>query len=121
LVTDAMQAAGMPDGTYQLGAASIDVREGRALIAGEASIAGSTLTMDVAVRNAVAWLGVSVDEASAMASLNPARLLGVANRKGALVAGMDADLVVLDDDLCACATMVEGRWVSEAPLELSGG
>jgi N-acetylglucosamine-6-phosphate deacetylase len=51
-----------------------------------------------------------------MASVNPARLLGVADRKGALVAGMDADLVILDDDLCACATMVEGRWVSEAPV-----
>jgi N-acetylglucosamine-6-phosphate deacetylase len=120
LVTDAMQAAGMPDGTYQLGAASVDVRDGRALIAGGGSIAGSTLTMDVAVRNAVRWLGVSVAEASVMASFNPARLLGVGDRKGSLVAGMDADLVILDDELCACATMVEGRWVSEAPLELGG-
>jgi N-acetylglucosamine-6-phosphate deacetylase len=116
LVTDAMQAAGMPDGIYRVGTASVEVRDGRALIAESGSIAGSTLTMDAAVRNAVRWLGVSVAEASVMASVNPARLLGVADRKGALVAGMDADLVILDDDLCACATMVEGRWVSEAPV-----
>src|SRR5947209_4071751 len=77
LVTDAMQAAGMPDGEYLLGASPVAVRGGRAEIAGGGSIAGSTLTMDVAVRNTVRFLGVPVADASAMASLNPARLLGI--------------------------------------------
>jgi N-acetylglucosamine-6-phosphate deacetylase len=51
-----------------------------------------------------------------MASQNPARVLGIERRKGAIAAGLDADLVVLDDSLHVCATMVEGGWVSEAPV-----
>jgi N-acetylglucosamine-6-phosphate deacetylase len=111
LVTDAMQAAGMPDGIYRVGTASVEVRDGRALIAESGSIAGSTLTMDVAVANAVDFLGVSVPEAVALASARPAALLGIADVKGALAPGYDADMVVLDDGLRACRTMVGGRWV----------
>lgn len=113
LVTDAMQAAGMPDGEYRLGGAVVEVRAGRAEIAGGGSIAGSTLTMGGAVRNAVRFLGVHVEEAVAMAALNPARLLGIADRKGSIAAGMDADLVVLDESLEVRATMVGGSWVLE--------
>jgi N-acetylglucosamine-6-phosphate deacetylase len=116
LVTDAIQAAGMPDGSYALGGSSVEVRSGRARSAGGDVIAGSTLTMDVALRNAVRFLGATVVDASAMASQNPARVLGIERRKGAIAAGLDADLVVLDDSLHICATMVEGGWVSEAPV-----
>jgi N-acetylglucosamine-6-phosphate deacetylase len=111
LVTDSMQAAGMPDGDYRLGGASVTVSRGRALLAGGGSIAGSTLTMDGAVANAVDFLGVSVPEAVALASARPAALLGIADVKGALAPGYDADMVVLDDGLRACGTMVDGRWV----------
>jgi N-acetylglucosamine-6-phosphate deacetylase len=111
LVTDAMQAAGMPDGEYRLGAAAVTVAGGRATIAGTGTLAGSTLTLDVAVRNAVELLGVSVEQAVALASGNPARLLGLQRRKGAIAPGMDADLTVLDDDLTALATIVAGAWV----------
>jgi N-acetylglucosamine-6-phosphate deacetylase len=116
LVTDAMQAAGMPDGTYMLGGAPVEVRSGRTRLGSGEVIAGSTLTMDVALRNAVRFLRVPVADASAMASQNPARVLGIERRKGAIAAGLDADLVVLDDSLHVCATMVEGGWVSEAPV-----
>jgi N-acetylglucosamine-6-phosphate deacetylase len=116
LVTDAMQAAGMPDGSYRLGSASVEVRSGRTRSGTGEVIAGSTLTMDVALRNAVRFLRVPVVDASAMASQNPARVLGIERRKGAIAAGLDADLVVLDDSLHVCATMVEGGWVSEAPV-----
>lgn len=116
LVTDAMQAAGMLDGEYRLGGAPVEVRGGRAKLGPGGPIAGSTLTMDAALRNAVRFLGVSVPEASIMASWNPARLLGISDRKGSIVAGMDADLVVLDDDMSACATMLEGWWLSEPPV-----
>jgi len=116
LVTDAMQAAGMPDGSYALGGLPVEVRSGRARSAGGEAIAGSTLTMDGALRNAVRFLRVPVVDASAMASGNPARVLGIDRRKGAIAAGLDADLVVLDDSLRVCATMVEGGWVSEAPV-----
>jgi N-acetylglucosamine-6-phosphate deacetylase len=113
LVTDAMQASGMPEGEYRLGGAAVDVRDGRAEIAGGGSIAGSTLTMGGAVRNAVRFLRVDVVDAVTMGSLNPARVLGIEDRKGSIAAGMDADLVVLDDSLSVRATMVGGSWVLE--------
>lgn len=115
LVTDAMQAAGMSDGRYRLGAATVEVREGVARIAGGKSIAGSTLTMDVAVRNAVRFLELPVPEAIRLASANPAQLLGLGDRKGAIAVGKDADLVVLDHDLLCCGTMVGGDWVHGPP------
>jgi N-acetylglucosamine-6-phosphate deacetylase len=67
--------------------------------------------MDVAVANAVDFLGVSVPEAVALASARPAALLGIADAKGALAPGYDADMAVLDERLRACGTMVGGRWV----------
>jgi N-acetylglucosamine-6-phosphate deacetylase len=112
LVTDAMEAAGMADGEYRLGDRSVSVSAGRAELAGGGSLAGSTLTMDLAVRNAVEFLGVSVEQAAVMASTNPARLLGVGS-KGVIAGGADADLVVLDDGLTVRGTMVGGAWVVE--------
>jgi N-acetylglucosamine-6-phosphate deacetylase len=117
LVTDAMQAAGMPDGAYLLGTAPVEVVDGRATLPDGGSIAGSTLTMEDAVRNAVRFLGIDVAEASRLASRNPARLLGLADRKGAIAPGLDADLVVLDDDLRVRATLVAGTW-AEASAEI---
>jgi N-acetylglucosamine-6-phosphate deacetylase len=67
--------------------------------------------MDAAVANAVSMLGLSVEEAVGAASRGPARLLGLDGRKGSIVAGMDADLVVLDGELRACGTMIGGHWV----------
>jgi N-acetylglucosamine-6-phosphate deacetylase len=125
LVTDAMQAAGMPDGEYRLGGERVQVADGRAVVAdgagqgdegrGQASeggaLAASTLTMDRALAGSVAMLGLSVEEAVEMASANPARVLGLQDRKGAIAPGLDADLVVLDEGLACWATMVGGRWV----------
>jgi N-acetylglucosamine-6-phosphate deacetylase len=108
LVTDAIEAAGMPDGEYRLGRAPVTVAGGRATLSGGGAIAGSTLTMDAAVRNAVRFLGVRVEDAVAMASGLPARLLGLERRKGAIAPGMDADLVVLDGELNVCAALIGG-------------
>jgi len=115
LVTDAMMAAGMPNGEYRLGTARVTVVDGQAWLADGDSIAGSTLTMDEAVRGAVSWLGLTVEEAVGLASANPARLLGLADRKGSIKAGLDADLIVLDEDLRACGTIVGGEWINGAP------
>lgn len=115
LVTDATAAAGMPDGEYRLGARTITVRVGTAVLAGTKAIAGSTLTMEAAVQNAVRLLDISVEEAVQMASSNPARLLGLDGRKGAIVAGCDADLVALNEQLVVTAVMVAGRWVADQP------
>lgn len=110
LVTDAISATGMADGDYRLGRTAVRVRNGRTSVGTGGSIAGSTLTIDAAVRNAVRFLGVQLSEAVTMASANPARLLGLHHRKGAIAPGMDADLTVLDDDLRARATLVAGQW-----------
>jgi N-acetylglucosamine-6-phosphate deacetylase len=115
LVTDAMSAAGMPDGEYRLGGRPVSVAGGRAVLAGGGSIAGSTLTMERAVQNAIRLLGVSVEEAIRMASTNSARLLGLGRHKGEISAGSDADLVVLDESLEVQATMVGGQWLFGEP------
>jgi N-acetylglucosamine-6-phosphate deacetylase len=109
LVTDAMDATGMPDGTYELGGQEVTVADRVARLARNGSIAGSTLTMDVALRNAVA-AGISLPDAVAMASTTPARVLGLADI-GSLEPGRRADLVVLDPELRVKRVMRGGRWV----------
>lgn len=115
LVTDAIAAAGMPDGGYRLGDRPITVSGGRATLTGSQAIAGSLLTMEGAVQRAVAFLGISVPEAVLMASTNPARLLGLHRSKGAIAMGLDADLVVLSELLDVEAVMIAGDWVGSPP------
>jgi N-acetylglucosamine-6-phosphate deacetylase len=97
LVTDAMAAAGMPDGRYDLGGQEVAVDRGVARLEVNGAIAGSTLTMDAALRRTVRS-GVSIVDVCRMAATTPARLLGLADI-GAIEAGRRADLVVLDSEL----------------------
>jgi N-acetylglucosamine-6-phosphate deacetylase len=113
LMTDAIRAAGMADGTYDLGGQLVTVKEGVARIA-TGSLAGSTLTMNRAVRNAMAAADLSLAEALRMASYNPARVIGMEKKKGSLEPGKDADIVLLDDELKVVLTMVGGKVVYEA-------
>ena len=113
LITDAMRAAGMPDGTYDVGDQQVTVRGGEARIPA-GNLAGSTLTMDRAVRNVVEVADLDLPEALAMATITPARAIGVADRKGSLQPGKDADLVLLDGDCQVVMTMVRGRMVHQA-------
>jgi N-acetylglucosamine-6-phosphate deacetylase len=115
LITDAMAGAGMPDGTYPLGRATIAVAGGRATRMHGDTLAGSTLTMDEAMRQAVAALGLSLPEAVALTAANPARVLGLQARKGQIAIGMDADFAVLDDALNVRCTVVGGAWVQGEP------
>jgi len=110
LITDAMDAAGMPDGLYRLGGQEVQVTDRVARLVRDGSIAGSTLTMDLALRNAVA-AGIALPEAVAMASTTPARALGLADRVGALEAGLRADLLVLSPELEIKRVMRAGVWV----------
>ncbi len=98
-VTDAIAAADLGDGRYELGPQQLVVRDGEARLADGGSLAGSTLTMDAAVRRAVHDVGLPVESAVAMATATPARLLGFTVRVGALAPGLDADIVVLNADL----------------------
>jgi N-acetylglucosamine-6-phosphate deacetylase len=110
LITDAMVATGMPNGRYLLGSLEVDVKDGLATLAtGTHSIAGSTLTMDVAYANAVK-AGVSLVDASRMASTTPAEAFGWYT-VGALEAGKRADLVVLDDEYAVRKVMRAGAWL----------
>ena len=118
LITDAMAAAGMPDGGYRLGSMRVNVSGGVARLADHAGsvgpIAGSTATMDDIVRRAVA-AGLPVPEVAAAASTTPARVLGLGDRVGALRPGLEADLVICDDDFRLSAVMAGGQWLAEAP------
>jgi N-acetylglucosamine-6-phosphate deacetylase len=112
LVTDAMAAAGMDDGSYRIGSLAVQVAEGVAHLAGTQTIAGSTATMDRVFRFAVASSGLPRDDALQLAvaqsSMNPARALGLPSP--ALVAGGRADLVVLDAELAVADVMRAGSW-----------
>ena len=92
LITDAISATGMPDGRYRLGSFEVDVRDGKCMADGK--LAGSVLTMDLAVRNLARFAEWDLPQAVAAASRNPARAARIAN-KGVLTAGADADFVVL--------------------------
>jgi N-acetylglucosamine-6-phosphate deacetylase len=109
LITDAIAAAGAGDGDYLLGGLEVSVRNGVARLTPGGSIAGSTLTQDVALRNAVA-AGVPLADAVAALTSTPARALRLA--AGTLDVGQRADLVVLTDDLHVDAVMLAGSWTT---------
>jgi N-acetylglucosamine-6-phosphate deacetylase len=97
LVSDGLSATGMPDGKYTLGDFEVTVSGGVCRNA-EGILAGSTLTLDRALRNIVA-LGASLPDAVRMLTLNPASLLGIEFKKGSLRVGADADILLLDEGL----------------------
>lgn len=111
LITDAISATGKPDGCYQLGGLDITVKDGKSVLSDGHTLAGSTLTMDGAVRNMVNRVGVSLQDAVQMASTTPARELGFSAHKGDIGVGYDADFVVLDESLQVSRTFVGGTEV----------
>ncbi len=112
LITDAIAAAGAPDGEYSLGGQSVRVTAGEARLLSSDALAGSTLTMDDAFRRAVHECAIPIERAVAAASTNPARVLGLSHCAGAIAVGCDADLVVMDDDLRVLQVAKGGRWIS---------
>jgi N-acetylglucosamine-6-phosphate deacetylase len=106
LITDAISATGMPDGTYQLGPFQVEVRGDRAEFEGK--LAGSVLTMDRAVRNVMTFAQWNLQQSVVLATRNPARLVR-AEKKGAVAVGNDADLVFLTETGDVVRTMVGGR------------
>ncbi len=107
LVSDSVRAGGMPDGEYEFADQAIQMKDRRAYLP-DNTLAGSTLTMDYAVKTMVEQVGVPLTEALRMASLNGAKVLGL-EHKGILAVGMDADLVVLDTDFTVKMTVVGGE------------
>jgi len=109
LISDGISATGMPDGKYLLGQFEVTV-SGGVCRNSEGKLAGSTLTLDRALRNIVA-LGASLADAVRMLTLNPATLLGLEFKKGVLRAGADADIVLLDE-----ALQIRGIFTRGVPL-----
>jgi N-acetylglucosamine-6-phosphate deacetylase len=106
LVSDGISATGMPDGKYMLGRMEVTV-SGGVCRNSEGKLAGSTLTLDRALRNVVA-LGKSFEDTTRMLTLNPAGLLGLEFKKGALRAGADADILLLDEELQLASVWIRG-------------
>jgi N-acetylglucosamine-6-phosphate deacetylase len=107
LVTDAMEAAGMPDGEYELGGRTARLEAGAVRLP-DGTLAGSALTMDAALRNAARLLSIPLHEALRMTTSTPAAVLGLP-AKGRITPGADADLVVLSAEGAVRETLVAGR------------
>ncbi|MFD4537789.1 amidohydrolase family protein, partial [Kitasatospora sp. NPDC058397] len=115
LITDAMGAAGMGDGLYPLGPLQVEVKDGVAMLPDGSSIAGSTLTLDVAFKRSLTVNGLTLNQTVESLSATPARLLGLGDSIGSLEAGKQADLVVLDSEgYDLVAVMRRGRWIAGA-------
>lgn len=127
VITDAICAAGLSPGKYSSGGLDVIVEtnvaeefeipeeEGNfvAKLLTRDAFAGSVTTMDRCVRNMVKFVDLSMQDAIKMATVNPAKVIGVDDRKGSLTRGKDADIVVLDEGLSVIMTLVEGRVVYE--------
>lgn len=116
LVTDAMAASGMPDGSYTLGGADVLVADGTARLADGGCIAGGVATMLDVVRWCVGRAGIGLLDAVTAASLTPALTLGLPG-VGSLAAGQQADVVVVDDDLRLQRVLRRGRWLTDHRLD----
>ncbi len=106
LVTDAMSAAGMPDGEYTLGGFSVQVANGRAMARGV--LAGSVLTLDRALTNFMAYTNASLADALPLLTANPAAMIGIENQ-GKLAVGQPANLLAFDDEGKLLAAIVNGK------------
>ncbi len=113
LITDAMRAAGMPEGESVLGPLNtglkVIVEDGVAKLPDRSSFAGSVSTADRLVRTMIQMADVSLLDAVRMISHTPARIMQVENKKGSIAVGKDADIVIFDEDIHIKTTMVGGR------------
>ena len=111
LVTDSIRAAGLPDGDYELGEGGLRIRvaEGMASLADSQTLAGSVATMDFVVRTVWRLTSLPLAQVVKSATGTPARIMGVADRKGSLREGFDADIVIFDNDVNISQVIVGGK------------
>jgi N-acetylglucosamine-6-phosphate deacetylase len=118
LVTDSMRGAGMPEGPSILGGLEDGqqciVEDGVAKLMDRSGFAGSVCTPDRLIRTMTSIGDCTLEQAVQMASLNPARAMGIADRKGSLEAGKDADIIIFDENVTVSTTIVGGRKVYNA-------
>ena len=112
-VTDSIMAAGLPDGNYKLGVNEVVVVDGDAKLASNGVRAGSTLTTGQALKNIMKFTGRPIEEVLQLLTVNPAKLIGVFDKKGSIADGKDADLVILDEENNVTDTFVRGKQVNK--------
>ena len=110
-ITDSIMAAGLPDGDYHLGVNEVVVENGDAKLKQGGTRAGSTLTLDVALRNMLKWLPYTLEEILPTLSENPAKEMGLWDRKGSIETGKDADIVLLDENNDVVHVFARGKQV----------
>lgn len=110
-ITDSIMAAGLPDGNYHLGVNDVVVVDGDAKLASNGTRAGSTLTQDVALKNMLKWLPYALEEILPTLSENPAKEMGLWDRKGSIETGKDADVVLLDEEANVVHVFARGKQV----------
>ena len=115
IISDATSGAGLPEGSrFRMGEMEYEVCDGVGMMLDRSSFAGSTTLVNQMIPILVEVIGVPVVEAVRMATLTPAKVIGVANSKGSLEAGKAADIAIFEDDFTAWRTMIGGRWVDGA-------
>jgi N-acetylglucosamine-6-phosphate deacetylase len=114
-VSDATSGAGLPEGAhFRMGGMEYEVYDRVGMLLDRSAFAGSTTLLSQMVPIMRDAVGIPLAESVRMASLTPARVIGVDDRKGSLAAGKDADIVVFEEDFTAWRTMIGGRWVHTA-------
>lgn len=108
-ITDSIMAAGLPDGQYKLGVNDVVVVDGDAKLADTGVRAGSTLTQNVALLNLMTFTGKSLEQILPLLTENPAKMLGIYDKKGSIADGKDADIVILDTDNTIKDVFVSGK------------
>lgn len=111
-ITDGIEARHLPDGEYQLGGQPVFVKNGEARLA-DGTLAGSTLLMNVALKNIYDVLGLSIEDTIDFATKNPALNLGIYDAKGSIKEGKDADFAIIDKDFNVYMTVSEGHVIFE--------
>ena len=112
LISDSIRANGIPDGVYDYIDTKITIKNNEVRLP-DGTLAGSTLSLNRAVRNLVKMTGVDLPTAVRMASLNPARQIKMSDTKGSIEIGKDADLILFDDDVNIKRTIVKGETLYE--------
>jgi N-acetylglucosamine-6-phosphate deacetylase len=121
LITDAMRGAGMPEGEYILGnkksGLKAIVEDGVAKLPDRSSFAGSVATTDRLVWTMINIANVTLTDAVKMMSLNPARIMSVADKKGSITVGKDADIVIFDEDINIRSTIARGNVIFDSAVK----
>ncbi len=118
IVSDATSGAGLPEGSrFRMGAMEYEVEDGVGMMLDRTSFAGSSTLLNQMLPVLIDVVGMPLAEAVRMATLNPARVIGVDGRKGSLEPGKDADIAIFDADFTAWRVMIGGHWADGSPVE----